>query len=166
MYDLARIDDADVVKEAIEPLGRGGFRAGEYVSLDRLGEMRQRVRRQRHATQRLLGLFAKDHVTATAFLQLAVNLESLRQAHSCGREQPDQYLIALVESIKVALHILNVGLVEWQTRFFVVALWNDAGKRIEFQAALLMARFTAALSHPIFFWIVALLICWYSSKYS
>jgi hypothetical protein len=45
-------------------------------------------------------------------------------------------LVVFVETVNVVLGVLDISFVERQTLLFVVAVWNDAGKRIEFQSSL------------------------------
>jgi hypothetical protein len=84
--------------------------------------MRQHARRQWHAALGLLRLFADDDIAETAFLQFAINLECLGQSHARCREQSEQHLVVLIETVQVALEVLDVGFIERQTGLPVVAL--------------------------------------------
>ena len=135
MDDLARVFDATVVKEPIEPFRRGFHRvlifACEQRSLDGLGQIFQHGRGQRHAAQALFGFATDNDIPATPFGRLTVNLECLAKPHPRRCEQAEQQLIALIELFQVRSNYLHVGVVERQTAFAIFHIGHDARERIE-----------------------------------
>ena len=98
---------------------------------------------------------------AAALFHFAVNLECFGQSHARGREQAEQELVAFAELREVALRLLESASLSGRRFCLSFRRGTILENGLNLSRFSLMARLTAALSQPIFFWIVALLRFWF-----
>ena len=89
MDDLSGIDDTYPIQKPVEAFRRRAWVTGEKPPLYLAREEREHRGRNRNAAKRLRCFLTDDDITASAFVEFAVDLKCFRQPQAGGCEHAE-----------------------------------------------------------------------------